>query len=279
MLLRYSSLKDEDLFILTDFTCTLSQDILNEDGLFKMIWSKEEGATFIIDNYKVTLEKDEVLFCTPLNMIQITKPNIHIVSLVFNKEFFCIQTHDDQVSCQGFLFFGSSEPQRIILPSAEQQEFGLILTMIKEDLQINDPLQGEMLRSLLKRLLIKATRLATTSLPEPNINNTQLNVIREYNMLVEKHFREMHNVKDYAALLFKSPKTLSNLFPKYSDKSPLMVINDRILLEAKRLLVYSDKTTADIAMELGYKDPGHFSKFFKKHIGFTPSIFRKNKLT
>jgi AraC-like DNA-binding protein len=279
MQLHYSSLKDEDLFIMTDFSCTPSKEILNQEGLFKMIWCQTGDATFIIDNYEVTLQKDEVLFCTPLNVIQIGQLDANVVSLVFNKEFFCIQTHDDQVSCQGFLFFGSSEPQRILLPAAEQRNFGSILAMIKEDMQINDPLQGEMLRSLLKRLLIKSTRLAATSLPEPTIPNAQLNVIREYNMLVEKHFRELHNVKDYAALLFKSPKTLSNLFPKYSDKSPLMVINDRILLEAKRLLVYSDKTTADIAIELGYKDPGHFSKFFKKHIGLTPTLFRKNKLT
>jgi len=279
MQLHYSSLKDEDLFIMTDFSCTPSKEILNQEGLFKMIWCQTGDATFIIDNYEVTLQKDEVLFCTPLNVIQIGQLDANVVSLVFNKEFFCIQTHDDQVSCQGFLFFGSSEPQRILLPAAEQRNFGSILAMIKEDMQINDPLQGEMLRSLLKRLLIKSTRLAATSLPEPTIPNAQLNVIREYNMLVEKHFRELHNVKDYAALLFKSPKTLSNLFPKYSDKSPLMVINDRILLEAKRLLVYSDKTTADIAIELGYKDPGHFSKFFKKHIGLTPTLVRKNKLT
>ncbi len=279
MQLQYSSLKDEDLFIMTDFSCAPSKDILNQEGLFKMIWSQTDGASFLIDNYEVTLNKDEILFCTPLNIIRIGQLQASVVSLVFNKEFFCIQTHDDQVSCQGFLFFGSSEPQRILLPAAQQKEFDSIFSMIKEDMQINDPLQGEMLRSLLKRLLIKSTRLATASLPEPIISSTQLNVIREYNMLVEKHFRELHTVKDYAALLFKSPKTLSNLFPKYSDKSPLMVINDRILLEAKRLLVYSDKTTADIAIELGYKDPGHFSKFFKKHIGMTPLVFRKNKLS
>ena len=104
-----------------------------------------------------------------------------------------------------------------------------------------------------------------------------MSIIRDYNILVEKHFREYHHVKDYANLLFKSPKTLSNLFPKYSDKSPLMVINDRILLEAKRLLIYSDQSAIEIAEELGYKDASHFSKFFKKHVGMSPTIFRKSR--
>ncbi|MEM1214574.1 MAG: helix-turn-helix domain-containing protein, partial [Bacteroidota bacterium] len=133
-------------------------------------------------------------------------------------------------------------------------------------------------RSQLKRLLITSTRLLKRSLPEPAITNAHMNVVREYNLLVEKHFREFHKVKDYANLLFKSPKTLSNIFPKYSHKSPIMVINDRILLESKRLLLYSDKSNEEIARELGYNDPSHFAKFFKNHLHLSPTAFRKEKL-
>jgi len=86
-------------------------------------------------------------------------------------------------------------------------------------------------------------------------------------------------VKDYATLLFKSPKTLSNIFSKHIGKSPLTVINERIILEAKRLLLYSQKSTDEIAQELGYKDTGHFSKFFKKHAGYSPSNFKNLKFT
>jgi len=115
-------------------------------------------------------------------------------------------------------------------------------------------------------------------LPQPDISNVQMNTIREYNLLVEKYFREKHQVKDYADLLFKSPKTLSNLFHKYGKKTPRMVIHERIILEAKRLLLYSEKTAEEISYDLGYKNSGHFSKFFKKQEGVTPNIFRKNKL-
>ena len=95
--------------------------------------------------------------------------------------------------------------------------------------------------------------------------------------MVEKYFREKHQVKDYADLLFRSPKTLSNLFHKYGKKTPLSIIHERIILEAKRLLLYSDKATEEIAFDLGYKDSGHFSKFFKKQEGVSPSLFKKNK--
>jgi len=278
MKLTYSSLKDSDLLTLTDFTCAPSQELLIKNDLYKILWSKEETTSIEVDGYQLELKKDEVIFCTPLNVMKVPQESKGLMSYVFNKEFFCIQTHDEQVSCHGFLFFGSSQPQMIKLCEKEIAHFENLSEMFKEDFDINDHLQGEMLRSLLKRLLILSTRMAKENLPQPEISNAQMNIIREYNILVEKHFREFHHVKDYANLLFKSPKTLSNLFPKYSDKSPIEFINDRIILEAKRLLLYSDKSTEEITNELGYKDSGHFSKFFKKHAGQSPTVFRKTKL-
>lgn len=278
MKLTYSSLKDEDIFTLTDFSCEPAQELLNKKNLYKILWSRSSAITIIIDDYQLNLKENEVIFCTPLNVMQIPRDSEGLIAVVFNKEFFCIQTHDDQVSCHGFLFFGSSQPQTIKLCEKEIASFERMVQQFKEDLLIKDHLQGEMLRSLLKRLLIQSTRMAKDDLPQPTISNAHMDIIREYNILVEKHFREYHHVKDYANLLFKSPKTLSNIFPKYSEKSPIMVINDRILLEAKRLLLYSNNSTNEIASELGYKDPGHFSKFFKKHEGLSPSIFRKSKM-
>ena len=278
MKLTYSSLKDEDIFILTDFSCDQSIDLLNRKDLFKILWSQQTSPPITIDDYQISLKENEIIFCTPLNVIDLPINSEGLLSFVFNKEFFCIQTHDEQVSCNGFLFFGSSQPQTVILSEEESTSFNRIVEMFKEDLLIKDHLQGEMLRSLLKRLLIQSTRMAKKHLPEPSLNNSQMDIIRAYNILVEKHFREYHHVKDYANLLYKSPKTLANLFPKYSDESPLMVINNRILLEAKRLLLYSEHSTSEIAEQLGYKDPGHFSKFFKKHQGLSPSAYRKKKL-
>jgi AraC-like DNA-binding protein len=76
-------------------------------------------------------------------------------------------------------------------------------------------------------------------------------------------------------MLNKSPKTLSNLFKKYNEKSPLQIIQDRTILEARRLLRYSDKSIKEIAYEIGYEDIQSFSRFFKKIEGVSPSDFKK----
>lgn len=278
MKLEYSSFKDEDLFILTDFNCRPSRELLNHSGLYKIVWCKDAAATITIDGYQLSLQKDQVLFGTPLNLMEIEADTNGLIAFVFNKQFFCIQTHDDQVSCNGFLFFGSSQPQVVKLCEKELKYFSMMLYFFEEEFEIKDQVQGEMLRTLLKRLLIMSTRMVKKDLLKPTISNTHLDTIRKFNLLVEQHYREKHKVGDYAELLFKSPKTLSNLFNKYINKSPLRIINERIILEAKRLLLYSDKNSEEIARELGYKEAGHFSKFFKRNDGMSPTEFKKIKL-
>ncbi len=278
MKLEYQGIKDNDEFILTDLNCHSSLELLSKKGLYKIIWNTTATTQVYLDYYKIELKKNEMLFCTPLNVLSLLGSDHDLKTFIFNKEFFCIQTHDDQVSCNGLLFYGSSHPQIIQLNEKEISHFQLIYEQLKEDFTIKDHLQGEMLRSILKRLLIMSTRMVKADLHDSDIPNAQIDIVRQFNLLVEKHFREYHQVKDYANLLFKSPKTLANLFLKYNDKTPLTMINERILLEAKRLLLYSDKSSNEIGLELGYKDAGHFSKFFKKHEGVTPIVFRKSRL-
>lgn len=278
MKLEYATIKDEDLFILTDFSCKPSQEIVREKGLYKIVWCKENSTKISVDGYEINLSKDQVIFCTPLNVIKIDESIQGVISFVFNKEFYCIQTHDEEVSCNGLLFFGSSQPQIVFLEQKEKKLFNMIFDFFEEELKTKDPFQGEMLRTLLKRLLILSTRMVKENVQKSNLSNVQIDLIRRYNLLVEEHFHKMHQVKDYADLLFKSPKTLSNLFKKYGEKSPLTIIHERILLEAKRLLLYSSKTNEEIAYSLGYKDAGHFSKFFKNNEGLSPTVFKSKRL-
>lgn len=229
-----------------------------------------------IDGYVLALETNQVLFCTPLNILEIPL-DTGLISIVFNREFYCLRDHDHEVSCQGILFFGSSLPPVINLNKAEIASFESMFLIFKEEFDTRDQIQGEMLRVLLKRLLIKSTRLIAEKTDTSKLSISQRDVVRKFHILVENHFREKHQVSDYADLLSKSPKTLSNLFKKVGYESPLKIINDRIILEAKRLLLFSDKNADEIGYELGYKEAAHFSKFFKSHTGLPPARFKEQQ--
>ncbi|WP_405370805.1 helix-turn-helix domain-containing protein [Nonlabens sp. Asnod2-A12] len=275
MKLDYHNIKDEGRFTVTSFQCGPSLQLLKEKGLYKIVWCTEGEERLIVDGYEVVLKKNQVLFCTPVNIVEIPKDNYGLIAFVFNREFYCIQHNDSEVSCMGMLFFGSSTAPIIDLTVKEQASFNAMLVLFQEEFDTKDHIQGEMLRTLLKRMLITSTRLIKQESYQPDLTVKQVDLVRRFNILVEQHFKEKHQVADYADLLFKSPKTLSNFFKKHDVKSPLKIINERITAEAKRLLLYSDKSAEEIAYELGYNEPSHFSKFFKKQTGSSPLSFRK----
>ena len=140
-----------------------------------------------------------------------------------------------------------------------------------------DGLQIGMLQMMLKRYLILSTRLYKEQHQFSEIKKDN-DIIREFNFLVEQNFKTKHTVIEYAELLNKSPKTISNIFSKINSKSPLKYIQERIMLEARRLLYYTDKPIKEIAYEIGYDDIQTFSRFFKTQEGVSPSEY-KEKIT
>lgn len=104
-----------------------------------------------------------------------------------------------------------------------------------------------------------------------------MDIVREYNFLVEQHFKTRHTVAEYADLLNKSPKTLANLFGKFTQSTLLQFIQERRMLEARRLLRYTDKSVKEIANDLGFEDVQTFSRFFKTNEKTSPTAYRLNK--
>lgn len=275
MLLQFEEERENGKFQLSDFTCPDQNKKMNSENLYRIVWVRDETATFIVDTVPVEVKKNQMIFFTPHNVIELTSTDHKLTSFSFNREFYCINDHDHEVSCYGHLFYGSSAAPIITLCKKDQVSFNRLMEVFGEEFEYMDHIQGEMLRMLLKRMLIKSSRLIKEVMHNPEIPQSQLDIIREFNVLVEMNFKEKHQVKDYAELLFKSPKTLSNLFKQNNDQSPLQVINERITLEAKRQLVHTGKTVEELAYELGYSDSAHFSKFFKKHVGISPNGFKK----
>lgn len=271
MPLVYSNKKDSSYF-------SFSNEIINKNQTYKIFWQRAGCTKLIVDGITYTINENQILFLTPLNQLKVIESNSEVSQLSFNREFYCIQQHDHEISCYGYLFFGSSDVPVVSLDSKEQESFDLLLKVILEEFDNSDQIQGEMLQVLLKRFLIKCTRLARKTLTNPKINQDKLDIIRQFNVLVEMHFRQKHKVADYADLLNKSPKTISNLFGEYNDKTPLQVIQERIGLEAKRLFTHTDKSAKEVAYELGFDDAAQFSRFFSKVVGKSPTEFKKTAI-
>ncbi|WP_225725817.1 MULTISPECIES: helix-turn-helix domain-containing protein [unclassified Nocardia] len=138
------------------------------------------------------------------------------------------------------------------------------------DNDIRDAARARLLAATL--LLLMATAPDTgdcrhTPLPQPFV---------WFRDEVEAHFRVRHKVVEYAARLGYSTRTLNRLARENTGLTAKQLIDERIVLEAKRLLAHGDDPVARIAAHLGFDDPANFSKYFQQRTGTTPAAFRSH---
>ncbi len=201
-----------------------------------------------------------------MHHVEVKRVEGEYLTFLFNSNFYCIFGHDDEVSCNGFLFHGSSHIMRLQLSAAQSEQLKSIIDIFAGEFGIKDNLQEEMLRIILKRFIITYTRIAREKLDVGQDKEKSFDIIRRYYVLVDNHYKE----KETSAGLCRnalplSPKTLSNLFAAYGLPSPLRIIHERIEAEAKRLLLYTNKSAKEIGEILGFEDLAAFSRFFRKN--------------
>ena len=245
----------------------------NNSSTLSVFWNKEKEKNLIIDSVEYELKTNQMVFLTEFHHVDVSKVDeINIIR--FNRNFYCIDNHDSEIGCKGVLFFGASQVPIITLDEEKAQKFEILWGVFLAELQSKDELQIEMLQMLLKRFLILATHIYKEQNNIQNLQATKMDVIRNFNFLVEVHYKTKHTVAEYAELLNKPAKSLTNLFSAHIEKSPLQIIQDRIFMEARRLLIHSEKSIKEIAFELGFEDLQSFSRFFKNKENAAPKEFR-----
>lgn len=262
-----------------EFLCLMVLDHVNKDIVIDsgetdktLIWNTGEFLNIIIDKVPYQLSKGQIIFLTEFHKIDHIEVDTARM-IRFNKSFFCMIDQDKQVGSKGLLFYGAEHVQVVTLDPTIINDFEGAWETFYKEMQEKDILQKEMLETMLKRILILSVRIVRNSTYLHQLERPQVEIFREFNYLVENHFYEHHDVAFYASKLYKSPKTLSNLFLKF-NRSPLDVIHDRILIHAKRQISYTDLSIKEVADQLGYKDIQTFSRFFKKREGISPSQYR-----
>ncbi|MEC3877294.1 helix-turn-helix domain-containing protein [Chryseobacterium salviniae] len=194
------------------------------------------------NHFKVTKPS---LFFLSNQHIKITKTSGNATLLYYNRDFYCIQIHDKEVACDGLLFHNVFEIPFVELDDKENTIIQQLFQNILHELEWKDSSAEEMIRTYVKQIIIRATRKwKKQNFDDKNVKipTHEIEIFRDFSRLLEIHFREKHNVSEYAQLLHLAPKTLTHKFKSLQLESPNQLIINRILLEAKRLLIYTDKT-------------------------------------
>ncbi|OQP55849.1 AraC family transcriptional regulator [Niastella yeongjuensis] len=239
-----------------------------------LVYNKGKSQEVLIDAISYTMPARSILPLVSNQHFTFQHPE-SLTAWQFNRDFYCIIDHDIEVGCVGFLFYGIRHPMFITLNEEEAEEMSSLEKVFSNELMIRDNFQGEMLRILLKRVIIKTTRIAKKqSESYQQFPDEKMDIVRKFALLLEENFTKEHNVSFYAAALNKSPKTLSNVFALLKQPAPSTIIRNRLIMEAKRYVHFTEKSSKEIAYELGFESRAHFSRFFKQYAGTSVSTFR-----
>ncbi|MET0242880.1 MAG: helix-turn-helix transcriptional regulator [Flavitalea sp.] len=273
--------------IFRDDLKTLGLIPLNNDSAFDVNNRKYKEYIKVLmlpPGYEVQV--DLVLYTVTVNSLLFISPNQHFelkktvdgpaFFIFYNQDFYCIQIHDKEVACDGLLFNNVHNMPMVQLDEAEVPFFEYVFKQMSDEFGLNDASLEEMIRTYLKQLFIKAARLWKKQHLDKEANSTHndLEFFRKFTLLVEAHYKTKHNVADYAELLYMAPKTITHKFKRLNLPQPNETIKNRIVLEAKRLLVHTTLSGKEIGYELGYDDPAYFNRLFTQKTGDTPSGFR-----
>lgn len=254
---------------------SVQNDTLNKINEHIKVLFIPQKAIIQVDFQEIEMKTDTLLFINPHVIVKPCE-TIGGQLMHFNRDFYCVEIHDHEVACDGILYNNVFEIPFINLNEEQSADIQKIISDIQSELKNEDSGTEEMLRTLLKLIILKSTRIWKQQHQlADNIQQADVQFLRKFSKLVEQHFKTLHTVADYADLLCITPKNLSKKISLVSKDTPNEIIKNRIILESKRLLVHTAMSVKEIAYTLNYEDDAYFVRFFTKHTGISPTSFRK----
>lgn len=215
----------------------------------------------------------------------ISPGQVHLISredhyhgylIVFSKDFYSLDSFHQNLLFQVPYFNNHTLAPILNLNDGEFEELMQLVIMMKNEYLNDQQNTKEILRSYLQVFLLKCKQFYFQHFSEKEkMQDPQFFLVQEFKKMVEIHYKKFHLVQEYAESLALSPSVLNKHVKRITGFTAGEIIIDRLLLQAKRLLIYSDLSHKEIAYRLNYEDPSYFSRIFKKKTSYSPSEFRK----
>lgn len=245
---------------------------------YTIIWLYESGGEHEIDFNTYPIEKDTVFFIAPseFHCCRI-KDGQKGVSIVFTKDF--IQTNDGHITFLLYELFHRSKRQPFCrIPPKHRTTLERKIEEMNAEYTENKGQYAyqEFLGSLLEQFMCLILRYGSRPYSiDTDYRNPAYARFQAFLKLVKENAGKKHTVKFYTDRLHICEKTLRGCTQRYAGTTPKTIIDEQIMCEAKRLLLYSLLSINRVAFALGFNDPTNFVKFFRTHENMTPQQFRK----
>ncbi|KJH80480.1 4-hydroxyphenylacetate catabolism regulatory protein HpaA [Pseudomonas sp. KSR10] len=156
----------------------------------------------------------------------------------------------------------------------EIMRLNLLFDELRSEFAEQRPGRALSLISLTRLIFISLLRLSSRSLTAQPARGEDLHIYQRFNELIEAHYQAHWSLSQYAEALGATEARLNDVCRRIADLPSKRLVHDRLMQEAKRLLLFTGHSVNEICYELGFKDPAYFSRFFSRNADVTPGEYR-----
>jgi AraC family transcriptional activator of pobA len=243
---------------------------------YHILWFQKGSPTHLVDFNPVKIKPNTILFLNKDTVQRFDKKGgFDGKAILFTDTFFCKSENETKFLRSTILFndlFAVSQFQLNNTASLIAELFQLMETELENE---KDSSQSDILKNLLHNLLLLSERERRKQDFTEIKKGADLDYVMLYKDVLEDNYRILKKVSDYSKKISVTEKRLNQATSKILDKSPKQMIDERIMLEARRLLAHTNKSVKEIGFDLGFDEPTNFIKYFRKHNHSTPVEFRE----
>lgn len=199
-------------------------------------------------------------------------------AILFTEEFFYRAEASRILLKESPLFSSLYTPANIRIGD-DEPIIKLLLHLMEKNQKKGGKYAIDILHSHLEALLYEALSLQEEHKTSLHQSSPELSIVQRLNSMLDDHYAERAAVSFYAEKLSLSEKQLNRATDRVLGKSPKELIDERLTLEIKRMLCYTNASVKEISLDLGFEEASYFIKFFKKHAAMTPMEFRHKHLS
>ncbi len=235
-------------------------------------------------NFEINLTHYEctgytILFLTPYQQFKwLDVNNINIKLIQFHGDYYCIEYHKNLISCNGILFNNIYEKPFFNIDKSYFDEIRETIEKMEKEIkyETESPFTNSIIKSYLQLILSISSKEKSKYLSDIKPDEIPNKDLVRFQELLEKYYKTERSIAFYASSFSLSTDAFSKKIKKQFTKTPSQLIQERVILESKKLLHLTYKSIKEIAQELNFEDEFYFSRFFKKNVGVSPSSYRKN---
>lgn len=257
-------------------TLNIQTDTPSEDSAFYQIILLPYPTAFAVDFTAYKNASTALLFLSPYQHLSWSSASTTSATRVlFHGDFYCIEFHKKEVACNGLLFNNIYLQPVVPVDENVYREIEFIIRKMRAEASVFSTFSESVVKAYLQVILALASKakkqLIDLHLPTDVTQGAEGLLFQQ---ALEEHFTTERSVHFYAEKLNFSLSTFGRKIKQQLGKSPAALIQERVILESKKQLHVTYLSVKEIAAGLRFEDEHYFSRYFKKHVGVSPSKFR-----